>query len=151
MLVDEVYSKSLLSLNGLKPTRVLLRLLPMHLTKGKEADMTEVSKQKNEVPLSLAIAVFLIAYTTVFVTFFHQDYGAENLPKLANNLEAFFEYAAQAAGGTAILPLIHVLIASIFKSKRNSFTRRKIFIGWSIFIIVLQLFVLLSTPAGFSN
>lgn len=123
----------------------------MHLTKGKEADMTEVSKQKNEVPLSLAIAVFLIAYTTVFVTFFHQDYGAENLPKLANNLEAFFEYAAQAAGGTAILPLIHVLIASIFKSKRNSFTRRKIFIGWSIFIIVLQLFVLLSTPAGFSN
>lgn len=142
---------ALLSLNGLKPTRVLLRLLPTHLTKGKEADMTEVSKQKKEVPLSLAIAVFLIAYTTVFVTFFHQDYGAENLPKLANNLEAFFEYAAQAAGGTAILPLIHVLIASIFKSKRNSFTRRKIFIGWSIFIIVLQLFVLLSTPAGFSN
>lgn len=43
--------------------------------------------------------------------------------------------------GGLLLPIVHLIIASFFKSQRNATARRKIILGWSIVLLVLQGFL----------
>ena len=89
-------------------------------------------RMKNkQTSLPLAIALSIISFAIVFITF-----GVQKGYPLSHHI-------AQALGGSFAFPTIHVAIASIFKSKRNPSTRRKIYIGWAIAIIILQALTLL--------
>jgi|AntDeeMinimDraft_5_1070356.scaffolds.fasta_scaffold10606_3 hypothetical protein len=104
----------------------------------------ESAPKKAKIPikqtsLPLAIILALAAYLVTFCTMFYQDYGVIFSAVLFDHPAAFSEYLAGALGGSLIFPVIHVGIASFFKSKRNPSSRRNIFIGWSIAIIFIQL------------
>ncbi len=94
-----------------------------------------------------ALLFTLASYTTVFCTTLYEDYGVIFSAVLFDHPAVFMEYLAQAFGGSFVFPLAHVGLASIFKSKRNPSSRRRIFIGWSIIIIIVALLTLASgTP-----
>ncbi len=40
-------------------------------------------------------------------------------------------------GSVLVFPLIHIAIASIWKSKRNRCTRRNILFGWAVVIVIV--------------
>lgn len=87
--------------------------------------------------LLLAIIFFLAAYIVTFVTFLYLDTGVLFSFVLFDHPQAFAELLAGGLG-PFIFPSIHVGIASFFKSKRNSTTRRNIFIGWSTLILIVS-------------
>jgi len=52
---------------------------------------------------------------------------------------------AQSVGAVFIFPLLHIAIASLWKSKRNKKTLRNIFFGWAIVACVLLVVGLLQS------
>lgn len=97
-----------------------------------------LQEQPKRVSLKLAIGLSAISAVLVFMAFFGKDHGLTNLPKIIKYPEVFQHYIMQAIGGSLGLPTLNVLLASAFKSKRNSSTRRRIYIGWASAIIVLE-------------
>ena len=64
-----------------------------------------------------------------------------SLPLMAEHPQAIREYLAEAIGMVFVIPLIHLAIASLFKKMRNSTSRRRIFMGWSIVGILAAFFI----------
>lgn len=62
-----------------------------------------------------------------------------SLPVLAEHPSAVTQYLAEALGMTLPLPLVHLAVSSFFKRMRNPTSRRKIFMGWSVFSILAAL------------
>lgn len=104
-------------------------------------------EKKEEKPVSLALTITLsaIAFLIVFVTYVGKDFGYSNIGYIFRSPAVLQDYIARSFGGSLGLPAIHVAIASIFRSKRNNSTRRRIFIGWSIAIICVQLLTIVTT------
>lgn len=100
---------------------------------------------KKNTSLALAIVLSLISFVMVFITTVKHDSGASPVMDIVKEPVLFQSYLSSAFGGSVFISLIHVGIASFFKSKRNSSTRRRIFIGWAIVIIALQIVQLLTT------
>lgn len=100
--------------------------------------------EKNPTSLALAILLSLISFVMVFITTVKHDFGALPVTDIVKEPVLFQSYLSSAFGGSVFIALIHVGIASFFKSKRNSSTRRRIFIGWAIAIIALQIVQLLT-------
>jgi len=103
--------------------------------------MEDVLMEKKEIkPVSLVTAITLtaLAFVTALITFIGKDFGYSNFSIVFGEPVVFQSYITQALGGSLMIPTIHVGIFSFFKSKRNSPTRRRIFIGWSIVIIIVQ-------------
>lgn len=96
------------------------------------------------VSFKLAIGFSIISAVLVFIAFFGRDHGLSNITKVVRYPEVFQSYIFQAIGGSLGLPAINVLLASAFKSKRNSCTRRRIFIGWALVIIVIETIAIVS-------
>lgn len=94
----------------------------------------------NQTSLLLAIIFSLVSYIVTFFTFFYEDHGVIFSTLVFDYPSVFSGYLAQAFGGSIIFPIIHVGIVFLFESKRNSSSRRNIFIGWSIAIIFIQVF-----------
>jgi hypothetical protein len=93
----------------------------------------------------LALVLSVICYSLVFYTTLLHYFGRADL-----NFKLFFEHPKavsefifEAFAGSLLLPSLHVAIASFFKSKRNEQSRHRIFIGWTIFIICLQILTIL--------
>jgi hypothetical protein len=110
--------------------------------------MEEVlAEKKEEKPVSLALTLTLsaIAFLIVFLTYVGKDFGYANIGYIFRSPAVLQDYIARSFGGSLAPPAIHVAIASIFKSKRNNSTRRRIFIGWSIVIICVQLLTIVTT------
>lgn len=112
----------------------------------KEADGQNepAAPEKKSTSLALAIILSLISFLMVFITTVKHDFGASPVIDIVKVPVLFQSYLSSAFGGSLFMPLIHVGIASLFKSKRNSSTRRRIFIGWAIVIIVLQIVQILT-------
>lgn len=112
----------------------------------KEADGQNepAALEKKTTSLALAIVLSLISFLMVFITTVKHDFGASPVMEIVKEPVLFQSYLSRAFGGSLFMPLIHVGIASFFKSKRNSSTRRRIFISWAIVIIVLQIVQLLT-------
>jgi hypothetical protein len=100
--------------------------------------------EKNPTSLALAILLSLISFVMVFITTVKHDFGALPVTDIVKEPVLFQSYLSSAFGGSVFIALIHVGIASFFKSKRNSSTRRRIFIGWAIAIIALEIVQLLT-------
>lgn len=116
-----------------------------------ESDL-EVEAKENlsggETPFLLALIISLISFVLIFCSTLYENHGVFFTPLLFEHPDAFAEYLAQAFGGAWLFPLLHVGLASIFKSKRNSSSRRNIFIGWSVLIIFVTIASLNSGVTG---
>ena len=107
----------------------------------EEADVQNepAAPDKKTTSLALAIVLSLISFVMVFITTVKHDFGASPVMDIVKEPVLFQSYLSSAFGGSVFIALIHIGIASFFKSKRNSSTRRQIFIGWAIVIILLQI------------
>lgn len=103
-----------------------------------------MQEERKSTSLTLAIVLSAISFIVVFVAFAGKDFGVGNIPKIVKHPEVFQSYIAQAVGGSLGLPALTVLIFSIFKSKRNPNTRRKIFISWALLLIIIEVLTILS-------
>lgn len=103
-----------------------------------------LQEQPKSVSLKLATGLSVISAVLVFIAFFGKDNGLANLPKIVEYPKVFQYYILQAVGGSLGLPTLNVLIASAFKSKRNSSTRRRIYIGWALAVIIVELIAIVS-------
>jgi hypothetical protein len=90
------------------------------------------------VSIATAVCCFLVA---IFQAIVHHV-GYFNLrvaSTLLGHKGALGEFIAEGFGASLLAPLIHIGLASFFKSKRNSRTRWKILLGWSVFVLLLNL------------
>ncbi|MBO2925276.1 hypothetical protein J5H75_26750 [Pseudomonas asiatica] len=91
-----------------------------------------------------ATALTTASTVLVFIASIGKDYGMSGVSSIMGEPVVFQSYIFQALGGSLGLPAIHVLAASLFKSKRNSTSRRRIFIVWSVVVSALQLIIIKS-------
>lgn len=96
------------------------------------------ASEKKPTSLALAIVLSVISFCIVFYTAVKHDYSASPIMDIVREPVLFQSYISRAIGGSIFIPLIHMGIASFFKSKRNSSTRRRIFIGWAVVIIAME-------------
>ena len=88
-------------------------------------------------PLSWAVLCAVISFSISLIAILqHSGVNLVNLSVLADYPQAFSEYIAETIGYSFGLPVIHIALASFLKSMRNSNTRRKIFIGWAIVVVI---------------
>lgn len=112
-----------------------------------ELALEQEEASNKQTPLMLAVILSLSAYAVTFFAWFYEDHGVLFSSVVFDHPAALSEYLAGALGGSLIFPIVHVGVASFFKSKRNPSSRRNIFIGWSIAIIVIRiLMVATGTP-----
>ena len=90
-----------------------------------------------------SIATAVCAFLVVFVEEVVHQVGYFNLRVvgmlLGDHRGALSEFIAAAIGASLVFPLIHMALASLFKSQRNSRSRWKILLGWSVFVLILKL------------
>lgn len=104
----------------------------------------EASPEKNT-SLALAIVLSILSLSVAFIGTWVHHFGFGALLRVPMALEhpgALAQLISESVGASLALPTIHVALASFFKSKRNPSTRRKIYIGWALFIILLTAFAL---------
>jgi hypothetical protein len=122
-----------------------------------QAENTEtlIQRQPSQAPrgttsFKLAFALWLIAFAVCFVEVIHDKIGLSrffhpsSLPIIMRHSAALIEYMASALGASTVFPILLVALFSINRTKRNPSTRRRIFIGWSLFVITLKLFTFLT-------
>ncbi len=103
----------------------------------KEDLPTKQEAAVTPVPLSWAVACAVISFSISLIIILKKlGVNLENFTALVGHPAAFSEFIAEAIGVSFGLPVIHVALASIFESMRNSNTRRKIFIGWAIVVVI---------------
>lgn len=105
---------------------------------------------RRETSLTVAIILSLAVFVLSFFTLLHQEYGLAKLATLVKYPLALRGMLTQAIGYSFAFPIIHVAIFSIFRSKRTASTRRRIFIGWAVGIIILNVFVLATSQTKLS-
>ena len=93
------------------------------------------------VSLWLAVGISIACFLASFLVTVGEDVGLERFFDnigfiFSNHLGAMTEFAAQALGGSLTVPTAHVALFSMVESKRNSNTRRRIFIGWSSVLLL---------------
>lgn len=101
--------------------------------------------------LVLAITLSLLSFLLAFVQSWVHSFGLQSLPRIAtafNYPQALSQLIAESFGASLLFPVVHVAIASLFKSKRNPTSRRRIFIGWGLVIIVVAIFSLWTKSKG---
>jgi hypothetical protein len=106
-----------------------------------EMDTTETPNKPTS--LLLVITLSLMSYIAAFCSTLYEYTGVFFSTALFDHPEVFGSYLAQAFGGSLIFPILHVGIASFFKSKRNPSSRRNIFTGWAIAITIIQILMII--------
>lgn len=104
------------------------------------------AQEKKPTSLALAVILSLISFVIVFLATVKHDFGASQISDIVKEPALFQSYLFQAFGGSVFLPAIHVGIYSFFKSKRNSSTRRRIFIGWAVVTIIVEILKFVTKP-----
>lgn len=98
------------------------------------------AKPANHTSLTLAMVLSFASFSFAFVQTWILSFGVETLPRIATVFKhphVLSELVAESLGASLFFPIAHVAIASLFPSMRNPSSRRRIFIGWSIFIMAL--------------
>lgn len=88
------------------------------------------TKSASPTSLGLAVTVWLASFLFAFVQSWAIVPGFDHPAALSLAI-------AEAIQTSTFFPTVHVVIASLFKGMRNASSRRRIFIGWGIFIILL--------------
>jgi len=91
---------------------------------------------KKPFPFLLVFTIWLLALVITVYKVSTQEYGGFNYFDSSIIIQ---DVIAQSLGAVIIAPLLHIAIASIWKTKRNSRTRRNIFFGWSLFSVIATL------------
>lgn len=74
-------------------------------------------------------------------------FDTEVMGALFNHPQALLNFIATGLGGSVALPLIHIFLFTLFKSKRNPKTYIRILIGWSIVTIIVTAFYTFIYPS----
>lgn len=99
--------------------------------------ITKKNTDKDAKPLLLVIGMMVLSFAvTVTVNSFNQ-YGGFTYFKYPLLI---YVMIGESISGLIIFPLIHIAIASIWKSKRNKRTRRNVFFGWALVTAAIYLF-----------
>lgn len=93
---------------------------------------TETTSDKQPKPLMLVIPLIIISFFLQFFLVSLRDYGGFDYFGYNLLLEGVI---VQSLTFSIIFPTIHLMIASIWKSKRTSRSRRNIYFGWNLFAI----------------
>lgn len=111
------------------------------INKWESKQKLESSQTQSPKPLSLIFSLVLVCFVVQFTLVSLRKYGGFG----------YFSYSAllwdaivYSLAGAIVFPLINISIASIWKSKRTSISRRNIFFGWNVFFIctgIIQFFV----------
>lgn len=113
----------------------------------------DIGKNSGEnTSLGLATTLSFVSFSLAFVDIWKAQFGSHTLPRIATVFEypdALSSLIAQSFGASLLLPTVHVAIASFFKSKRNSNSRRRIYIGWSLVVILVLSLTLLTSSKVF--
>ena len=115
--------------------------------KGSDAQAaTATVAAKSPPSFWLVLTVFMTAVVFIANKLIEESTGvyplfslATSLPLLAEHPSAVTQYLAEAVGMTLPLPLVHLAVSSFFKGMRNPTSRRRIFMGWSVFGIFAAL------------
>ena len=87
-------------------------------------------------PMTLVLSALIFAFVASFIVTSLRKYGGFNY---FGHTTALSDAVVEAVGAVFVLPLIHLAIASLWKAKRNSRSRRNIFFGWGLAVGVIQL------------
>ncbi len=100
---------------------------------------------KRETSFVLALTCSILSYGFIFLETFNHHFGIAklNFVVLMKHPQALTGLMAEALGAFLLFPLLHVAVASMFESKRNSSSRRRIFIGWSLVLMGFKTLTLL--------
>lgn len=100
----------------------------------------EIKSTLKLAPLWLTLVISLISLIASFL-FIASAMGVNtsNFDVLFDHTVILGDFIAQAIGRSFGLPLVHLAISSFFKSQRNKKTRRLIFIGWGVVIVLLNI------------
>jgi len=99
---------------------------------------TQVNQKKLR-PLWVVTSVWLVAaIALIFNGLVNHDF----------RVGLWDSFLAETVGQIIIWPILHIAIASIWKSKRNSKSRRNIFFGWSICWAVVALTLVFAKLSG---
>ena len=121
----------------------------------KEDQLTTVkmrSKQEfAEKPTLWVLASLTIAVLASVATQAMHQFGSISAP--LRNTNVAINLVMGAVGMMILFPLIHVGIATLWKPKRNSFSRKNIFFGWGVAVTLIQLALLgnLISQSSFSG
>ena len=131
-----------------RTTVISAPLAPETSIEGKNDPVVVAPKAETQIvpskhtPLWLALIAFAIGVVFVANRLIAKTAGVSPLaflgdlpnvlPVLARHPDATVNYLAEATGMAVLVPLVHTGIASLFPSKRNKTSRRRIFIGWSV-------------------
>ena len=93
----------------------------------------ESVKEKNSAPLTLLVAAFLTAFVLQLFGLVTR-YGFQIGPGTGT---AIAEGLVTAPFVIMFFPAIHIVTASLWRSKRNKRSRRRIFLGWMLFFSIV--------------
>lgn len=122
------------------------------MTQANVAIAGAAPNSEKRTSLALAVILSLASLSIAFVRSWVDSFGWQTLSKMATVLghpSVLSELVVEAAGASLFFPAVHVAIASLFKSKRNPSSRRRIFIGWGLLLILLSAFTLWKKSRGF--
>lgn len=100
---------------------------------------------KNPKPIVLIIGAQALAFGVSFFLTSIREYGGFGY--FGHEL-LVQDVIAQSIGAVFFFPLLHIAIASFWKSKRNKVSRRNILFGWAVAVIALQMFGLFQLAAS---
>lgn len=99
--------------------------------------ITKEITNKGAKPLLLVFGMVIFSFIVTVVVKSFNDYGGFN----------YFDYPVlvymmviESLSGLILFPLMHIAIASIWKSKRNKRTRRNVFFGWALALAIIYAF-----------
>ena len=99
--------------------------------------ITKEITNKGAKPLLLVFGMVIFSFIVTVVVNSFNDYGGFSYlryPVLVHRM------IGESLSGLIVAPLIHIMIASIWKSKRNKRTRRNIFFGWALALAIIYAF-----------
>lgn len=99
--------------------------------------ITKEITNKGAKPLLLVFGMVIFSFIVIVVVNSFNNYGGFSYlryPVLVHRM------IGESLSGLIAAPLIHIMIASIWKSKRNKRTRRNIFFGWALALAIIYAF-----------
>ena len=87
-------------------------------------------------PMPLVLGALIVSFVVSFIVISLRKYGGFNY---FGHTTVLSNAVVEAVGAAFVLPLIHLAIASLWKTKRNSRSRRNVFFGWGVAVGIMQL------------
>lgn len=100
-------------------------------------NITTQSTEKGTKSLFLVFGMVALSFVVTVIANSLNNYGGFNY---FDSPVLVYIMVGESLSGLILFPLMHIAIASIWKSKRNKRTRRNVFFGWALATAIIYLF-----------